>query len=103
MDKGYELAGTVSAALKEQCGTNRKVVTTRNPQSNGVIEMIHQVVGNTMGTSAIRRSKDLDKDFGWHGVSAAARHAVNSAVHTTNPATPTQGVFDSDATLNILF
>ena len=103
MDEGNEFAGKVSAALKQQCGINRKNVTTRNPQSNGMFERIHQVVGNMMRTRAICRSKDLDEDSIWHGVSAAVRHAVNSMVHMTNCATPTQLLFDRDAMLDILF
>ena len=50
MDKGNEFAGKVSAALKEQCGIPRKVITTRNPQANSMVERIHQVIGNMMRT-----------------------------------------------------
>ena len=45
VDKGREFAGKVSAALKINFGFERKIITTHNPQSNGVIERIHQVVG----------------------------------------------------------
>ena len=46
MDKGSEFAGKVSAALKEQYGICRKVIATRNPQANSMVERIHQVIGN---------------------------------------------------------
>ena len=91
------------AALKEQHGIAQKVIATQNPQSNSVIEGIHQVAGNMMRTGVARGSKDLDEDFGWHTVSAAIRHAVKSMVHTTNCATPTQLVFNRDAMLNASF
>ena len=93
MDKGSEFTGKVSAALREQCGVCRKVIATRNPQANSMVESIHQVIGDMMRTRNIRGSKDPDKDFGWIGVLAAVRHAVNSTVHTANCATPTQLVF----------
>ena len=82
MDKGRESAGEVAAALKEQCGICHKVITTRNPQANSMVERIHQVIGDMMRTGNIRGSEDPDKDFGWSGVLAAVRHAVNSTVHT---------------------
>ena len=71
MDKGGEFAGKVSAGLKEQCSICRKVITTRYPQANSMVERIHQVIGDMMRTQDIRGSEDVDPDFGWSGVLAA--------------------------------
>ena len=103
MDKGKEFAGEVQAALKDQYGIDRKIITTRNPQANGIIERIHQVVGDMIRTRDIKGKQDLDELFGFEGVLAAVRDAVRSTVHTTTLATPTQLVFGRDAFLNISF
>ena len=54
-------------------------------------------------TRDVRSKHDLDDDFGWTGILSAVRRAVNSLVHTTTRATPTQLVFGRDALLNISF
>ena len=50
MDKGSEFAAEVAAALKNEYGIERKIIATRNPQSNSMIERIHQVVGDMIRT-----------------------------------------------------
>ena len=103
MDRGREFAKEVSSALKNQCGIERELITTRNPQANSIVERIHQVVGDMIRTRDIRSRDDLDKDFPWLGILSAVRHAVRSLVHTTTRATPTQLVFGRDALLNVSF
>ena len=46
---------------------------------------------------------DIDARFGFQGVLSSIRRAVNSTVHTTLRATPTQLVFGRDALLNVSF
>ena len=103
MDRGSEFAAEVSEAITEEYGIERKLITTRNPQSNAIIERIHQVVGDMIRTRDVRGKDDIDPDFGWSGVLSAIRHAVRSIVHTTTRATPTQLVFGRDALLNVSF
>jgi hypothetical protein len=103
MDKGKEFAAKVSAALDNEFGIKHKLITTRNPQSNSIIQCIHQVVGDMMQTCDIRDKSDLDPHFIWQGVLNAIRGAVRSLVHMTTHATPTQLVFGRDAMLNISF
>ena len=103
MDRGKEFAKEVSAALKNECGVKLKLITTRNPQANSIIERIHQVVGDMIRTRDIQSRQDLDPDFKWAGVLSSVRQAVRSIVHTTTRATPTQLVFGRDALLNISF
>jgi hypothetical protein len=103
MDRGGEFKAEVQAALKDEYGITVKRITTRNPQSNSIIERIHQVIGDMIRVQNIQDKNDLDKDFGWTGVLSAVRQAVCSLVHTTTRATPTQLVFSWDALLNVSF
>ena len=102
MDRGREFRAEVSEMLKDEYGITRKVITTRNPQANGIVERVHKAVHNMLRVTGIQDSGDLD-EFGWQGVLSAVRRAVNSTVHTTLDATPTQLVFQRDAVLNVSF
>ncbi len=103
MDRGKEFAAEVRDTLRRDYGVIRKLITTRNPQANAMVERIHQVIHNMIRTLEIRDSDDLSPDFGWQGILAAIRQAVRSTVHTTTRATPTQLVFGRDAILNVSF
>jgi hypothetical protein len=89
--------------LKDEYGITVKKITTRNLQSNFIIERIHQVVGNMIHVQNIRDKHDIDKDFDWTKVLSTIRQAVRSLVHTTTRGTPTQLVFGRDALLNVSF
>ena len=89
--------------LKEAYGVNRKVTTTRNPQANSVVERVHQTIHRMISSAEIHGKSDLDPHYGWSGILAAVRRAVNATVHTTTLATPSQLVFGRDAILNIGF
>lgn len=102
MDRGKEFAAEVKDLLKDEYGITRKLITTRNPQANSIVERVHQVLHNMIRSLNIRDSRDLDS-YGWEGVLAAVRQAMRSTVHTTLRATPTQLVFGRDALLNVSF
>jgi len=103
MDKGSEFAAEVRDTLKNECGFVRKIITSRNPQSNSMIERCHKTLHNMIRSAQTMDKRDLDKFFGFQGVLAACRKAMNSTVHTTSRATPTQLVFGHDAMLNASF
>ena len=106
MDRGSEFAAEVKETLRDEYGIKRKVITSRNPQANSIVERVHQTVHNMINSTEIHGKKDLDAmggTLGWSGVLAAVRRAVNATVHTTTLATPTQLVFGRDAILNISF
>ena len=103
MDRGSEFAAEVRELLKNEYPIKRKLITTRNPQANSIVERIHQVVHNMVRTQAISDADDLDPVFQFEGILSAVRAAVNSTVHTTNRATPMQLVFGRDAILNVSF
>ena len=52
--------------------------------------------------TGIKEAADVP-EYGWSGILSAVRRAVNSTVHTTLQATPTQLVFSRDAILNVNF
>jgi len=103
MDKGSEFAREVSETLKNECGIKRKIVTSRNPQSNSMIERCHKTLHNMIRSAQIKDKRGLDSFFGFKGVLSACRKAMNSTVHTTARATPSQLVFGRDAMLNATF
>ena len=102
MDRGKEFAAEVRETLKDECGINREVITTRNPQANAMVERVHQVTHQMIRTHEIK-GKSSSPEAGWDGILAAVRRAVTSTVHTTTRATPTQLVFGRDAILNVRF
>ena len=103
MDRGSEFAAEVRELFKDEYPIRRKLITTRNPQANAIVERVHQVVHNMLRVQELRSSDDLDPEFCLDGILAAVRSAVNSTIHTTNKATPTQLVFGRDAFLNVSF
>jgi len=103
MDKGKEFAREVSETLKNEHGVNRKIITSRNPQANSMIERGHKTLHNMIRSAQINDRRDLDSFLGFKGVLVACWKAMNSTVHTTARATPTQLVFGRDAMLNASF
>ena len=81
-------------------GMKEKPSTSYNPQSNGIIECVHQVLGNALRTFELEE-KELDINDPWeHFLSAAAWATRSTPVHTTLDATPGQLVFGRDMLLN---
>jgi len=68
-----------------------------------MIERCHKTLHNMIRSAQIKDKRDLDSFFGFKGVLAACRKAMNSTVHTTARATLSQLVFGRDAMLNATF
>jgi len=103
MDIGKEFAREVSETLTNEYGVKRKIVTSHNPQANSMIERCHKTLHNMIRSAQIKDRRDLDSFLGFKGVLAACRKAMNSTVHATARATPTQLVLGRDAMLNASF
>jgi len=103
VDKGKEFAREVSETLKNEHGVNWKIIASRNPQANSMIERCHETLHNMIRSAQIKDRRDPDSLLGFKGVLAACRKAMNSAVHATAGATPTQSVFGREAMLNASF
>ena len=103
MDRGSEFAAEVRDTLVNEYGVVRKLITTRNPQANSMVERAHQTVHTMIATHNITSKSVLDTYGGWEGILGALGFAMRSTVHTTMRATPAQLVFGRDAIHNIRF
>ena len=100
-DRGSEFIGQeFKDMIKRDYGVVKKVITTRNPQANAVVERIHQVLANMVRTFELE-DKYLDADDPWKGILSAVAFAVRSTIHTTTQSSPAQLVFGRDMMLNI--
>ena len=79
-------------------GLKRLPITTRNPQSNTIIERIHQTIGNINRTFDVSNIVNNDPSS---GILATTMFAVRSTYHTTLQASLMQLVFGRDTILNI--
>ena len=86
--------------VEEDYGLKVKGSTTRNPQSNSILERIHQVIANMIRTYELENVY-MDKQDPWSGIIAATCFAIRSTYHTTLQATPGQLVFGRDMIFNI--
>ena len=102
---GFDGGSEFKSVFLEMCknhGIKPKLSTPRNPQSNGIVERIHQVLGDAFRTFQLQQEK-LDEKDPWSSFLAAAAFAVRSTVHTTLQATPGQLVFGRDMILPFQF
>ena len=99
-DRGTEFMAEFAEMIENDYGIKRKGTTVRNPQSNAIIERVHQTIGNMIRTFS---KEDLDDQDPWGGILAATMFAVRATYHTTMHATPSQLVFGRDAILNTKF
>jgi transposase InsO family protein len=99
-DRGTEFMAEFAKMIENDYGIKRKGITVRNPQSNAILERVHQTIGNMIRTFS---KDDLDEQDPWGGILAATMFAVRATYHTTMQATPTQLVFGRDAILNTKF
>ena len=79
-------------------GLKSKPITNRNPQSNAIIEKIHQTIGNIIRTFDV---SNIVNNNPWSGILAATIFAICATYHTTLQAHPMQLVFGREAILNI--
>ena len=97
-DRGTKFLDEFSKMCQNDYGIKRKPIKTRNPQSNAIIERIHQTIGNIICTFDVSNIVNNDP---WSGILAATMFAVRSTYHTTLQASPMQLVFGRDDILNI--
>jgi hypothetical protein len=101
MDRGREFYREVQQTLKDDYGITRKLITTRNPQANAMVERAHQTLHTMLNTMKLGQGEDVHET--WSGLLAAVGFAMRATVHTTMRATPMELVFGRDAILNIRF
>ena len=88
-----------SKMILKDYGFKKRPITSRNPQANSIVEMIHQTIGNMICTFCIHET-DLDKYDPWRGILGAVMCATRTAAHITNKITPAQLVFSHYSIFN---
>jgi transposase InsO family protein len=102
---GFDNGSEFKAQFQETCdnyGIKPKPTTCYNPQSNGIIERVHQVLGNALRTFELE-NRELDAYDPWRPFLSAVAWAIRSTYHTTLQATPGQLVFGRDMLLPLSF
>jgi hypothetical protein len=90
------------ANSKKNYGLTEKVGTMYNPQSNGIIKRVHQMIADALRTLELEK-RELNGRDPWTPFLQAASFAVRSTYHTTLRATPAQQVFRRAKMLPIEF
>jgi transposase InsO family protein len=90
-DRGSKFKGAFAETIQNY-GLTEKVGTAYNPQSNGIIERVHQVIADALRTFELEKQELHGKDP-WTPFLQAASFARRSTYHTTLRATPAQLVF----------
>ena len=76
-DHGTELMAEFSKICKNDYGLKRKPIKTRNPQSNAIIEQIHQTIGNIIRTFDV---SNIVNNNPWSGILAATMFSVRVTI-----------------------
>jgi len=80
----------------------KKLSSPYNPQPNGIIERIHQVINDMLRTFELEEQQ-LDPQEPWSRILSAVAFVVRSTYHTTLEATPAQLIFGRDMLLPVKF
>jgi hypothetical protein len=64
-------------------GIKRKVISTRNPHANAIIECAHQTLGNLIRSFQLQDKPYYDLDDPWGGILTAVAFALRSTYHMT--------------------
>jgi hypothetical protein len=100
-DNGSEFKWLFSE-LCDNMGIIKKPSTEYNPQSNAIVERIHQVLSNSIRTFELEK-QELDDENPFEPFLTATAYAIRSTYHTTLQATPGQLVFGRDMILPTKF
>ena len=93
-DRSTKFMAKFAKMCQNDYGLKRKHITTRNPQSNAIIEWIHQTIGNIIRTFDVSNIVNNDP---WSGILAATIFSVWATFYTTVQYSPMQLVFGRDA------
>ena len=81
-------------------GITAKPSTLENPMSNGILERIHQVLGNLVRTCNITQTY-VDEYDSWSGILSASAFAITSTTNRLKGYSPGQLIFDLDMILPV--
>ena len=91
-DRGREFMAEVQDLLTVDYGIRVNRTTARNPQTNSIVERVHQTIGNMIRTWLVDEP-ELDEANPYAGLLSAVAFATRATYHTTLDATPSQLVF----------
>jgi transposase InsO family protein len=95
-DHGSEFIGNeFQRLIKEEHNIEAKPSSKCNPQSNAIVERIHQTIGDMLRAFEVE-NQPTDESDPWSGILSAAAWAVRSACHATLQSNPGQLVFGQD-------
>ena len=98
-DNGTEFKA-IFKRLCDNFGLDLKPTTAYNPTANGIVERVHQTLGNMLRTHELE-DKELDPHEPFKMYLSSVAWAIRSTYHTTLDATPGQVVFGRDMILPI--
>ena len=93
----------VKTMLQEDYGCTVKQITTRNPQTNAILERIHQTIENMIRTFQLPTNQNVDEEDPFTGLLCVVAFATRATVHTTLDTMPNQLVFGWDTIVNEKF
>ena len=99
VDRGYNFLAKFKTMIQADYSITVKPFTSRNPQANSILEMIHQTICNIIHTFKVQ-DMVIDDENPWDGIIASTMFALCARVHTTMQHTPAQLVFARDLILN---
>ena len=102
---GFDGGSEFKAEFQELCenmGLKRKPSGAWNPQSNSVLERIHQVLKDCLLSFNLEK-RDLHEKDPFEEFTTKAAYAIRSAIHTTLGYSPTQLVFGRDMFMPVNF
>ena len=88
--------------MLEDFGIKPTCTSVKNPQSNAILERIHQVMGSMLKTKNLTE-REFDVVDPWGEILASIAYAIRCSYHRTLQATPGQLVFGRDMLLDISF
>jgi len=103
---GFDNGGEFKQLFRELCdnmGIKQKPTTDYNPQSNAVLERIHQVLGNQLRSFELEDRPLTKEELTFEPFLTACAYAIRCTYHTTLQATPGQLVFGRDMILPVKF
>jgi hypothetical protein len=100
-DNGFEFNIDFIPLLKD-FGVKPKPTSIKNPQSNAIVERVHQVVGDMLRTHDLNEY-DFDEIDPWGPILQDVAYAIRATHHTTTKASPCQLVFGRDMLFNITY
>ncbi len=88
--------------LYDSYGITRKRTTVKNPRANGILERVHQVLGQMLHTAELDMADSVTPDDVDVFLDNVA-WAIRSTYHTVLKASPGAVIFGRDMLVNILF